>query len=130
MPAGRRPDPRQALGRRGEALAERALERAGLVVLERRYRRRFGEIDLVAQRGSLLVFVEVKSRRGVGYGAPARAVTAVKRRRMSLVAAAYLQQRGFRDRPCRFDVVEVMRTATGEFQANHIVDAFRLWPTG
>jgi putative endonuclease len=99
-------------------------------VLERRYRRRFGEIDLIAEQGERLVFVEVKTRRGAGYGTPAEAVTPRKRHRIALVALAYLQQRGWLERPCRFDVVEVLVGPDDGRRVHHIPDAFRLWPTG
>jgi putative endonuclease len=99
-------------------------------VLARRHRRRIGEIDLVAQDGELLVFIEVKTRRGTGYGAPAEAVTPLKRRRMARVAQEFLWRRGWLARPCRFDVVEVYASGTKVERIRHIVDAFRLWPTG
>jgi len=114
----------------GEEAAARALEAEGLRLLERRWRRRFGEIDLIAERGDLVVFVEVKTRLGPRYGDPAAAVTPRKRQRMARVAQAYLQLRGWADRPCRFDVVEVRGDGAGEFRVRHLADAFRLWPTG
>ena len=122
-------DPRQRLGREGERAAEAVLCAAGMRVLERRYRARLGEIDLIAEQGQWLVFVEVKARSGRGYGMPAEAVTAAKRRRMARVALLYLQRRGWLERPCRFDVVEVV-AAAGVLKVRHLVDAFRLWPTG
>lgn len=121
---------RQRLASAGEAAAEQALLRQGMRVLERRYRRRFGEIDLIAEQGKRLVFVEVKTRRGAGYGRPAEAVTPRKRQRIALVALAYLQQRGWLERPCRFDVVEVLVGSDDGRRVRHIPDAFRLWPTG
>ena len=66
-------DPRQTLGRRGEQFAARFLEGAGLRVIERRFRLRCGEIDLIALDRELVVFIEVKTRRGSGFGAPAEA---------------------------------------------------------
>ena len=123
-------DDRQQLGRRGEEAAEQALRRVGLRVLERRFRTRTGEIDLIAEEGPLLVFVEVKARRGHGYGQPAEAVTARKRQRIGRVALAYLSRNDWLERPCRFDVVEVQVEPGGEESIRHIQDAFRLWPTG
>ena len=119
-------DPRQALGRLGEASAEALLERAGLKVVARRFRRRSGEIDLVAERGDLIVFVEVKTRRGTGFGTPAEAVTRVKQERMARVALAYLQRTGGLERRTRFDVVEVHVGVDGVPVPHHIEDAFRL----
>ncbi len=125
-----RPDTRQRLGRDGEAAAEAALRRAGLRILERRFRMRLGEIDLIAEDGEVIVFVEVKTRRLAGYGRPAEAVTPRKQRRMARVALGYLQRTRRLDRPCRFDVVELLGPPGGELRARHIVDAFRLWPSG
>jgi len=120
-------DPRQALGRRGEQLAARFLERAGLRIIARRFRLRCGEIDLIALDRELVVFVEVKTRRGRGYGAPAESVTPSKQQKISRVALAFLSGRGWHERPCRFDVVEVVAGGkTSEIR--HIPDAFRLGP--
>jgi putative endonuclease len=127
---GRSADPRQRLGFDGERAAERALVEAGMTILERRFRLRIGEIDLIASHGPLLVFVEVKTRRGLSYGLPAQAVTARKRDRIARVAAVYLMRRGWSERPCRFDVVQVFAGPAGIERVDHIVDAFRLWPGG
>jgi putative endonuclease len=121
-----RPDPRQALALAGERAAEAVLERAGWTILERRFRVKIGEIDLIAQRGPLLVFVEVKTRRGLGYGLPAQAVTPDKQRRIARVAAVYLQRRRWVRRPCRFDVIQVFAGPDGIDRVDHIEDAFRL----
>jgi putative endonuclease len=123
-------DPRQRLAHEGEREAEALLRRAGMTILDRRYRRRFGEIDLVARHGDLLVFVEVKTRSGRGYGGPAAAVTRHKQRRIARVALGYLQERGWLERRCRFDVVEVLLRPGGGLRIRHIPDAFRLWGTG
>ncbi|HXF67157.1 MAG TPA: YraN family protein [Burkholderiales bacterium] len=91
-------------GRGAEALAAALLERAGLTILARNYRCRFGEIDLVAQSGPTLVFVEVRARRSEQFGGAAASITRAKRRRLLAAARHYLAARG-EDRPCRFDVV-------------------------
>ena len=124
--AERRRDPRQRLGRLGETAAAQALERAGLRVVERRYRRRVGEIDIIAERGELLVFVEVKTRQSVRYGTPGESITAAQRRRIARAALDYLTRRGFLARPCRFDVVEVYATNEGITRVRHIEAAFQL----
>ncbi len=123
-------DRRQSLGAAGERAAEEALRSAGMTILDRRFRRRRGEIDLVARDGELLVFVEVKSRRGGGYGRPAEAVTATKRARLARTALAWLQRHDALERVCRFDVVEVEVLGDGRQRVHHLPDAFRLWPTG
>lgn len=96
-----------ALGEWGEQLACGELERRGYVILDRRYRTRAGEIDIVARHGGVLVFVEVKTRRSGRCGSPAEAVTARKRRRIVLMASDYLARRRPRAEGCRFDVVAV-----------------------
>ena len=119
-------DPRQALGRLGESAAEEELQRCGMRILERRCRMRAGEIDLIAEDGEILVFIEVKTRAGTGYGTPAAAVTRTKQQRMGRVALIYLSRKKWLERRCRFDVVEVFARGTRVERVNHIRDAFRL----
>ena len=97
------------MSRRGgpeESLAAAFLERQGLKILERNYRCRFGEIDIVAAGGPVLVFVEVRARSSEDFGGAAGSLTAAKRRRLVAAARHYLAARG-RERACRFDVVLV-----------------------
>lgn len=98
---------RQTLGKFGEDLACRELERRGYAILDRRYRRRYGEIDLVARDGETTVFVEVKARKDRRFGDGAEAVTLRKRRRLILVAMDYVARHRLSDRPCRFDIVSI-----------------------
>jgi len=77
---------RIALGKFGEELACQELERRGYVILARRYRQRGGELDIIAQDGQAIVFVEVKAREGHDYGEAVEAVTSRKRRRMTQLA--------------------------------------------
>ena len=98
---------RQTLGELGETLACDELQRRGYAILERRYRTRYGEIDIVARHGEVLVFVEVKARAGDAFGSGAEAVTPYKQRRVARMAADFLVRRRLQDRPCRFDVVSV-----------------------
>jgi putative endonuclease len=100
-------DARQHLGKMGEDLACAELSRRGYAVLARRYRTRFGEIDIVARDGDVTVFVEVKTRAGDDYGGGAEAVTGWKQRRVTQMAVDYLSRNHLHDRPCRFDVVVV-----------------------
>src|SRR5437762_8525459 len=81
---------RVILGKTGEDLACRELERRGYAIVARRYRRRCGELDIIARDGPTLVFVEVKTREGCAFGQAAEAVTALKRRRMAQVAVDYM----------------------------------------
>jgi putative endonuclease len=97
-------------GTRGEALAVAELRRRGYRVLERNFRTPVGEIDVVAEEGETLCFVEVKWRRGTAMGHPGEAVTAEKQRRIARAAEWYLARRRGPARPCRFDVVAIIAT--------------------
>jgi putative endonuclease len=96
------------LGERGEEMAARFLRRQGFRIVARRNRARYGEIDLIAVEGRTVVFVEVKTRRSERMGSPAVAVDAVRRRRMTRAAIAFLKGHELLGRPSRFDVVEVV----------------------
>ena len=100
-------DPRQALGISGEDLACAELQRRGYAIVERRYRTRFGEIDIVAKEGATIVFVEVKARMTQDFGGAAAAMTGWKQRRIARMAADYLARQKLHDCPCRFDVVAI-----------------------
>lgn len=111
------------MNRRGEPaenLAAAFLERAGLKIIERNYRCRFGEIDLVAASGAIVVFVEVRARASEAFGGAAASITAAKRRRLLATARHYLA-RHRADCACRFDVVLVRG---GEHRIEWVSDAF------
>ena len=97
-----------ALGGFGERLAAAHYRAHGYAVLERNWRCRAGEIDLICARGTTLVVCEVKARTGSAHGHPLEAVTAPKQRRLRRLAAAYLRQQGRRWPEVRFDVVSVL----------------------
>ena len=98
---------RQQLGESGENLAVEELERRGYAIRARRYRTRSGEIDIVAQDGDTLVFVEVKARATPEFGTAAEAVTRRKQLKVVAMATDYLARAQCLDRPCRFDVVAI-----------------------
>jgi putative endonuclease len=100
-------DPRQSLGKFGETLACIELARRGYAVVARRYRTRFGEIDIVCRDGNVTVFVEVKTRDGDRFGAGAEAVTGWKQRRLTNMVVDYIARHRLHDQPCRFDVVAI-----------------------
>lgn len=100
---------KRQIGRRYEQAAADYLSSRGLRILERNYRCRSGEIDLIASDGPYLVFVEVKYRSSAGKGAPAEAVHARKQQRIRQVARHYLYSHHYgTDTPCRFDVVCIL----------------------
>lgn len=100
-------DAAKELGRQGEALAAAYLEQCGYVIVARNYRSRQGELDLVAEDGGTIAFVEVKTRRDGAAVGPFEAVTKAKQRQMARVALDYLARHGQEERPARFDVVAV-----------------------
>jgi putative endonuclease len=113
------------IGKRGEELAVRHLEDAGYRIIERNYRCLLGEIDVVARDGESLVFVEVKSRRGEGFGDPQEAVGPRKQKKISRIAQYYLKEKRLRDVRARFDVVAV-RIMPGGSRIKVIQNAFEL----
>jgi putative endonuclease len=111
---------RQSLGKRGEDLACAELEKRGYVIVDRRFRTRCGELDIVARDAGVLVFVEVKARCGGSFGTPFEAVTWKKRQRLSQMAAAYLCAKRLNAVACRFDVVSIL-----ERQGTHTIELVR-----
>jgi putative endonuclease len=117
--------PGSDLGRRGEALATRELRRRGYRILERRWRCRLGEIDIVAQDGEALVVVEVKARSRRDYGPPIDRVDRDKRRKLGKLALAYVQAKGLTDTTVRFDLVGVTFSAGEDPLLEVLPDALR-----
>ena len=117
-------DGRRRLGAFGERLAAAHLEAKGYRIRDRNYRCREGEIDIVAQDGETLVFVEVRTRRGDALGSPAESVTATKEARLVAAATAYVQ--GLPEPPAdqRIDVVAIQLSPGGRLLAvDHIEGA-------
>lgn len=96
---------RQQKGQAGEATAAAHLERHGLKIIERNFRVRGGEIDLICSEGATTVFVEVRLRSRSDYGGAAASITAAKQDRLILAARHWLARSGCGDIPCRFDCV-------------------------
>ena len=114
------------IGDRGEDIAETHLEENGYRVLERNYRFERNEVDLVCldpDKGGEIVFVEVKTRTGLGYGAPEESITEEKKASLVEVAQAYLHERQLRGSPARFDVVTVL-LGDGQPEIEHYENAF------
>ena len=114
------------LGRWGEQRAVRHLRARGWTILARNYRFGRKEVDVVARRGEVVAFVEVKTRAGTGFGAPQEAITRLKRREIEAVAVHFLARHAPRDVTVRFDALAVLldpvrRTVCIE----HIEDAWR-----
>lgn len=117
--------PTRLLGDRGEAAAERLLKRRGYRVLDRNWRFRQWELDLVCRDGDTVVFVEVKTRGAGTMGTPMDGLTRSKQTRLVKAASQYLTRHDLWDEPCRFDLVAVVDT-DGELVVDHIENAFDL----
>jgi len=116
-------DARHREGARAESLAADVMRQGGYQILEQRFRFHRHDIDLVARRGNVVVFVEVKARANNRYGTAAESVTARKQRELVRAAGAWLQKFGQAGDVCRFDVVTVEGA-----RVNWIQSAFRpLW---
>lgn len=116
---------KEAVGAYGERVAVRHLEDAGYAVLARNWRTRAGELDVVATRDGVVVFVEVKTRRSEAFGPPSLAVTPVKASRLRTVAQEWLTASRLGDAvPVRFDVVSVLRPLSGPAVVEHVEGAF------
>ncbi len=111
---------KKLLGRLGEKKAEKFLKRKKYKIIERNYKTRFAECDLIALYGNLLVFIEVKTRSSVSYGNPADSVDFNKQKKYVKLAEYYLAcNREYKDCSVRFDVVEILND-----DINHIEGGF------
>ncbi|MDY7576444.1 YraN family protein [Actimicrobium sp. CCI2.3] len=97
----------QRSGDTGEDLALAYLQQQGLVLIERNFSCKGGELDLIMQAGAVLVFVEVRRRATAGFGGAAASITVSKQRRLVVAAQCYLQRYRGNMPPCRFDVVAI-----------------------
>jgi len=102
------------LGAAGEDIAVSFLQKSGYRIVERNYRIRFGEIDIIAEQGEDLVFIEVKTRTHNLYGSPFESVTLQKQKQLSKVALEYMNKRDCHERPARFDVVAIRLPGTNK----------------
>jgi len=115
--------PRQRLGDLGEKAAEDLLAAQGYRIVARKHRCSRGEVDLVAERGELLVFVEVRTRATAAFGGPEETVGAAKQQRVVRAARDFLARWRGPPRGARFDVVAIVDHPEGP-RLSHIPDAF------
>ena len=110
---------KKLLGRAGEKLAVDFLRKKGFKILKTNYKSPVGEIDIIAEDKSAIVFIEVKTRSSDNYGSPCESVDSKKQEKYYKIATYYLQKEKKIDSECRFDVVEIENG-----QINHIFNAF------
>ena len=111
------------LGRSGEELASSYLQAKGYEILARNYRFKRAEIDIIAQLGKLLVFIEVKTRGSDRHGFPEEFVSTKKVNLFLLAADEYIYQHNWQH-DIRFDIISLTTTPSGEFNIHHVEDAF------
>jgi putative endonuclease len=109
-------------GKRGEEQAADYLASKGYIIREKNWRKGYLEVDLIAEDGSVLVFVEVKTRRDLVHGMPEEAVTRKKEKHLLDAAEAYLDAKGLQNE-VRFDIISVWESESG-VRINHIREAF------
>lgn len=106
----------------GEDFAAETLKNKGYKILERNFSNKFGEIDIIARDGDILVFVEVKAKKGTDFGLPEEMVNAGKLRKIRRMADVYLNGKTL---PCRIDVVAIVLSQTdGLLQLNHYENVY------
>jgi putative endonuclease len=98
---------KKELGAKGEEIAVRYLKSRGYRIVERNYRIRLGEIDIIAEHGDDLVFIEVKTRSDIFFGSPFESVTKQKQKQLSKVALEYISKKNCHNRPSRIEVVGI-----------------------
>lgn len=114
---------KREIGDVGEAEAAKFLKKNGYRILEKNYQKPYGEIDIIAQKGEVLTFVEVKTRKNDEYGRPCEFVNYKKQVRIKKTAMAYICEKGY-DGAMSFDIIEVYLTDKKVVRINHLISAF------
>ena len=115
------------IGALGEDISESYLKNLGYKILEKNFRCKCGEIDLIALNKGYICFIEVKTRYGTNFGIPAESVTFSKQNKIYKTAQVYILRKNIIDSNFRFDVMEViLNSDNNDFLVNHIEDAFQL----
>jgi putative endonuclease len=108
-------------GKIGEDIASRHISKNGYTLLERNFRSRYGEIDIIAKDEKFLVFIEVKTRKGTKFGYPREAVDGFKQTKIKDIAGLYLSKKKLWDSNIRFDVVEVILDEFDELKSISLI---------
>ncbi len=115
---------RDDLGKKGEELAVSHLKSLGYKIVERNFRCRLGEIDIIAYHGKTLVFVEVRTRKSCQFGSPLSSVTYRKQKKLITLAKFYMKKHRLFERVARFDVVGIILDKTGNVSIELVQNAF------
>jgi len=112
------------LGKSGEDVAIEYLKKKKFKIVNRGFRFLRGEIDIIAYDGDTLVFIEVKTRKSIGFSQPEESVTPAKRKQLRRVAQGYLLRNQIQDVECRFDVISLTFDELEGYAVKHIQEAF------
>ena len=118
-------DTANILGKVGEDFSAKYLEKQGYKIIDRNYKIRTAEIDIIAEKDNTIIFVEVKTRSNIRHGFPVEAVNLRKQKRIIQAASVFLQDEKYFDFNCRFDVIEVYSVGD-ELNLRHIENAFEV----
>lgn len=118
------PNNKKIVGDRGEDIAVDYLKNNGFEIVKRNYRFGHGEIDIVAKKNDILLFVEVKTRKNLEFGPPELAVTKSKQRQIRKIAESYLAENKITEFDCRMDVIAILLKKNLPPEINHIENAF------
>jgi putative endonuclease len=119
-------DQRHQLGKDSEQLAVDYLQKLGYTIIQRNYRIRGGEIDIIAKENKTLVFIEVKSRTTTRYGHAVQSLTRQQQKRLSKAALTYLHQHKLNNQSARFDLIAIQKNQCTGTEIRLIRNAFEL----
>lgn len=117
-------DHRKILGEKGEKIAEKFLKKNGFKIIEKNYKNRYGEIDIIAMDGDYLVFVEVKTKSSADFSEPETWVDFKKQNQLIKLANIYISEKDITDVNCRFDVIGITLGKDNKEKIVHIENAF------
>ncbi|MBN2136029.1 MAG: YraN family protein [Acidobacteria bacterium] len=117
---------KKGLGNKGERIARRMIRRKGFKIIESNFTTKYGEIDIIAERKDLVIFVEVKTRTSDDFGNPEDAVTYPKQKKISQTAKYYVHKNKLWNKDLRFDIIAVKSFSPFKRETHWIEDAFRI----
>ena len=115
---------KQELGKCGEKIATKYLKENSYQIVQRNYRCRFGEIDIIAYKDNYLIFVEVKTKQNDKFGSPQAEVNLRKQKKLQQLARYYISQNQDQNIDFRFDVIGIMYRGVEDYKLSHLENAF------
>ncbi len=116
-------------GREGESAAIAFLKKKGYRILEKNFRSKVGEIDIIAEQAGVIVFIEVKARSDHKFGHPFDALTPIKQKKIVQTAQSFLVRKRIADKPMRFDVVALTSDPSDSWEIELLENAFQVLPS-